>query len=123
MNNGDIVSNIELEPVIEFHRSSGSLFTMVLAGKGPPPSVAITSGGEVTGIGAEASSGGRKLGYTGIALLSPEALRFFPRGEQAELVPILKNMIHQRPGSVAGFEMGIAPQEDPRGTRILRPPA
>ncbi len=106
LHNGDIVSNIELEPAIAFHRSIGSLFTMVLTGKGPPPSVAITSGGEVTGIGSETSREVRKLGYTGIALLSPEALRFFPRGEQAKLVPILKNMIHQRPGSVAGFETG-----------------
>jgi mannose-1-phosphate guanylyltransferase len=104
LHNGDIISNIELEPVIAFHRSRGSLFTMVLASKGPPPSVAVASGGEVTGIGSKAGSGGRKLGYTGIALLSPEALRFFTGDEQAELVPILKRMIHQRPGSVAGFE-------------------
>lgn len=105
LHNGDIVSNIELEPVIAFHRSRGSLLTMVLLAKGPPTSVATTSGGEVTGIGSELGSGDRRLGYTGIALLSTKALNFFPRGEQAELVPILKRMIDQRPGSVAGFEV------------------
>ena len=104
LHNGDIVSNIELGPAIAYHRSRGSLFTMVLAGKGPPPSVATASDGEVTGIGEETGDGNQKLGYTGIALLSPEALRFFPRGEPAELVPILRMMIQQMPGSVAGFE-------------------
>lgn len=106
LHNGDIVSNIELDPVIQSHRSRGSLLTMVLLEKGPPPNVAVVSGGEVTGIGSKPGSGDRKLGYTGIAILSPEALRFFPRGEQAELVPILMTMIRQRPGSVAGFEAG-----------------
>ncbi len=106
LHNGDIVSNIELETMISFHLSRGALVTMALLVKGPPPSVAVAVSGDVAGFGSKAGSGHRMLGYAGVALLSPEALRFFPRGESAELVPILEHMIRERPGSVAGFEAG-----------------
>jgi mannose-1-phosphate guanylyltransferase len=104
VHNGDIISNIELEPVIASHLSRGSLFTMVLCSKGPPASVCLDAKGDVTSIGSPERGEVPRLGYTGISVLSPDALGFFPRGDHAELVPILKRMMAERPGSVAGFE-------------------
>jgi NDP-sugar pyrophosphorylase family protein len=106
LHNGDVVSNIDLEAGVEFHRSRGSLVTMVLAEDGPPRNVFCAPGSEVTSIAPREDAGGRALGYTGIAFLSAEALRFFPKGKRAELVPILTAMIGEQPGSIAGFEPG-----------------
>ena len=104
LHNGDIVSNLDFGPVIAFHRGRGSLFTMVLADSGPPASVRCTRDGEVTGIGGEGGAGDLSLGYTGLAVFSPEALEFFPRNERGGLVETLLTMIRERRGSVAGYD-------------------
>jgi NDP-sugar pyrophosphorylase family protein len=104
LHNGDVLSNLDLDEAVSFHRSRGALVTMVLVSVGPPASVGCTGGGEVTGIGSKAVKGDRKLGYTGIAVLDPGALRYFPRGKPADLVDILMTMIRTRPGSVVCFE-------------------
>lgn len=104
LHNGDIVSNIEFEPVIAFHRERGVLFTMVLSDSGPPASVLCNPDGEVTGIGAEGTAGSRRRGYTGTAVFGPAALDFFPRDRGGSLVESLLEMIRVRPGSVAGYD-------------------
>jgi NDP-sugar pyrophosphorylase family protein len=43
-----------------------------------------------------------------LAILSPGAFDFFPRGKRASLVPILREMIRARPGSVAGYDASAA---------------
>jgi NDP-sugar pyrophosphorylase family protein len=104
LHNGDIVSNLDFEPVIAFHEERGALFTMVLGDTGPPASVRCGPDGEVTGIGAEGGSGSLRLGYTGTAVFSPAALDFFPRGRRGGLVESLLEMILARPGSVMGYD-------------------
>ncbi len=104
LHNGDIVSNLDFGPVIAYHRERGSLFTMVLTDSGPPASVQCNSEGEVTGIGGGGSAGDPSLGYTGLAIFSPEALEFFPKGERGGLVETLLTMIREVPGSVAGYD-------------------
>jgi NDP-sugar pyrophosphorylase family protein len=104
LHNGDIVSNLDFEPIIAFHGERGALFTMVLTDSGPPASVQCNPDGEVTGIGADGTGGGLRLGYTGLAVFSPAALDFFPRGERGGLVESLLTMIRAKRGSVAGFD-------------------
>lgn len=104
LHNGDIVSNLDFGPVIAFHRERGALFTMVLTDSGPPASVQCNRDGEVTGIGADAKGGELRLGYTGLAVFSPDALDFFPRGERGGLVECLLEMIRAKRGSVAGYD-------------------
>ena len=84
------------------------MVTMILMNPGdgvrtPPPAVAVTTGGEVLGIGTVPPDGSTALGYTGMAIISGEALGYFPR-EKKGLVPVLLEMISDRPGSVAGFD-------------------
>lgn len=106
LHNGDVLSNIPYEPAIALHDERRSLVTLVLVPSGPAANVAVNGRDEVTAIGAGAAKsarGERLLGYTGMAVLSPEALSFFPRGKKAALVPILSEMIRTRPGSVLGW--------------------
>ncbi len=118
LHNGDIVSGIEFGPVLSFHEERGALITLVLVRSGPRANV-VVRGGEVSGILGEDGQGGAGrrertareeslLGHTGLAVLSPEAFVFFPRGKPAALVPILTEMIRARPGSVAGYDASAA---------------
>jgi NDP-sugar pyrophosphorylase family protein len=106
LHNGDVLSNIPYESAIALHDERRPLVTLVLVPSGPAANVAVNDRGEVVAIGAGAaksSPGARLLGYSGMAVLSPEAFLFFPRGKRAALVPILTEMIRTRPGSVLGW--------------------
>ena len=106
LHNGDIISGLRYESAISLHRKRGALVTLVLVPSGPKANVATDADDGVVAIGEAAAGHARRarlLGYTGMAVLSPESLPFFPRGEKAELVPILTAMMRKRPGSVVGW--------------------
>lgn len=105
LHNGDIVSNIDYEEAIEVHRSRNALMTMILLRSGPPLNVCCSRGGEVTGIGPEndLTDCEERLGYSGMAILSPEALEFFPCGTKANLVDIMNRMIEKRRGGIVYY--------------------
>ncbi len=106
LHNGDILSDIPYGPAIERHRERGALVTLVLVPAGPRANVAVGAADEVIAIGESAERlgpGKRLLGYTGLAVLSPDALPFFPRGKKAHLVAILAEMMRKNPGSVIGW--------------------
>ncbi len=120
LQNGDILSNIDFGAAISRHQGSGALVTMIAipAGRGsaaseaetagfrrPPPSVRVNDGGFVTAVGASPESGGEaeELGYTGMAVLSPAALEYFPRREPGGLIETIHAIIAERPGSVAAY--------------------
>ncbi|UCF05670.1 MAG: NTP transferase domain-containing protein [bacterium] len=118
LHNGDIVSNIGFERALETHVASGCLVTMLLvpvsategsvvSSRLPPGNVAANPVDEVVGIGEgvrAAGDGVAPFGYTGLSILSPEALGFFPRDRKAGLVEILTEMMRCSPGSVKGFD-------------------
>ncbi len=106
LHNGDTVADIDFAPALAFHEERRALVTLILAPSGPPANVAVTEAGEVISIGGPAREGGGRLGYTGMAILSPDSLDLFPRGKKAGLVEILAGMIARRPGSVAGWNAG-----------------
>jgi NDP-sugar pyrophosphorylase family protein len=106
--NGDIVSNIDYTAVVSFHREREALITLALTERGPLLNVECTPTGEVHSIGrvSGAPAPGTEtvlLGYTGAAVLSAEALEFFPRGQKSGLTDTLHRMIKHRDHSVAGF--------------------
>jgi len=120
LHNADVISDIEFQPAIDFHLREKALFTMILAagenspdaaGEGalPPPGVYISDSSRVMEIGAEPDGRSKAAGYTGMAVLSREALEYFPAGRKTGLVEILRKMINQREGSVAGY---LAPADD-----------
>ncbi|MFA4947175.1 MAG: NDP-sugar synthase [Candidatus Krumholzibacteriia bacterium] len=106
LHNGDVLSDIPYEPAIERHRKQKALVTLVLAPSGPRANVAVGAANEVLAIGESAERFGRGanlLGYTGLAVLSPDSLPFFPRGKKEQLVTILADMMRKKPGSVIGW--------------------
>jgi mannose-1-phosphate guanylyltransferase/phosphomannomutase len=107
LHNGDILSDIDLCRVLSFHESRGPLVTLVLVPSGPRANVLRLGSGEVLAIGSDAEAPGAqasRLGYTGIAILSPQAFAYFPRGKRMGFVGILSDMIRIRPGSVMGYD-------------------
>jgi NDP-sugar pyrophosphorylase family protein len=109
LHNGDVVSDIPYEPAIERHRERRALVTLVLAPSGPRANVAVGAAHEVIAIGEGAEKLGREaelLGYTGLAVLSPDSLPFFPRGKKEQFVTVLEEMMRKRPGSVIGWNAG-----------------
>ncbi len=120
LQNGDILSNIDFGAAISRHQGSGALVTMIVvpaavgsaandaetdAFRRPPPSVRVNDGGFVTAVGASPETDGEpaELGYTGMAVLSPAALEYFPRGEPGGLVETIQAMTAERPGAVAAY--------------------
>lgn len=128
LQNGDILSNIDFAPAISRHQGSDALVTMIVipAGTGsagdnaetagfrhPPPSVRVNDRGFITTIGASPESTGDPavLGYTGMAVLSPSALEYFPRSEPGGLVETVRAIIAERPGAVAAYNPSIRGNE------------
>ena len=106
LHNGDVLSDIPFEQALERHRKQEALVTLVLVPSGPRANVAVGAENEVIAIGEGAEKlgrGAKLLGYTGLAVLSPDALPFFPRGKKAHLVTILMEMMRKKPGSVIGW--------------------
>ncbi len=106
LHNGDVVADIDFAPALAFHEARGALVTLVLAPDGPRANVAVAEDGEVRSIGPGAPAGASLLGYTGLAILAPASLAFFPAGRKGGLVDVLSGMIARRPGSVAGWNAG-----------------
>jgi mannose-1-phosphate guanylyltransferase/phosphomannomutase len=108
LHNGDVISSIDLEDALEFHKDRGALVTMILMKPGEPghtpPGAVMTDGeGNVTDIGPSLPG----LGYTGIAVIAADALDRFPLDKKG-LVPILLEMIAERAGNVAGYDASSA---------------
>ena len=106
LHNGDVLSDIPFEQALERHRKQEALVTLVLVPSGPRANVAVGAENEVIAIGEGAEKlgrGAKLLGYTGLAVLSPDALPFYPRGKKAHLVTILMEMMRKKPGSVIGW--------------------
>lgn len=113
LHNSDVISDSSFQPALAFHRRKSALFTMILAagygihppGYLPPPQVQTLPDGDITGFGppARGSVDLTLAGYTGMAILSRDALRYFPEDRKTGLIEILRAMIAERPGSVAGY--------------------
>ncbi|MGM0485073.1 MAG: sugar phosphate nucleotidyltransferase [Candidatus Krumholzibacteriota bacterium] len=133
LHNADIISDIEYQPAIDFHAREKALVTMILAagengrnasgGKTlPPPGVYISDSARVMEIGAAPDVKSMAAGYTGMAVLSSEALEYFPPGRKAGLVEILRKMRKENNGSVAGYLAGTEGRA-PEWAEIGTPPA
>jgi len=124
LHNGDIISNIEYSPAIDFHLEHGQLITMILAGDGnppqdglqedpllkvprtAPPSVFFRENGDIVGIGGPTpsnSEGCHISGYTGMSIISAEALEFFPPGRKYGLVDVILSLAGSGGGKVKGI--------------------
>lgn len=86
VHNSDIVSNIDFSRLIEAHLSEGNIATLATHDYPKYNNVVLDERGYVLDIENPGTSmpnpetSGRKTAYTGIAVYSPEILRFLPQG-------------------------------------------
>lgn len=81
VHNGDIVSDIELSSLIEYHRTTKNLATLAVHHYPKFNHVALDAKGFLKGVGKSCGvSSGRLVAFTGIAAYSPEFLKFLPSG-------------------------------------------
>jgi len=84
VHNADILSDIDLEKLISFHRASGNIATLAVHDFPVFNNLVIDDNGYLVEIGALCSlcraPGSRLLAFTGIAAYAPEFLNFLPEG-------------------------------------------
>ncbi len=83
VHNSDILSDIDLEGLIEFHLSSGNIATIAVIDFPQINNVSVCPDGLLAGIESPVirqSPAEKKMTFTGIAVYSPEFLRFIPEG-------------------------------------------
>jgi mannose-1-phosphate guanylyltransferase len=93
--NGDILSDLPLEPALRAHLDAGNEVTMVLRSSGGPLQVAWdAASGRVTDIGnrVDATAGPRFL-FSGIYLVNAEFIARIPAATKISVVPIFCDMI------------------------------
>lgn len=76
VHNSDIISDIDLNRLLEAHMSSGNIATLAVHSHSKFNSLALDDSGHLKYI----SPGGGGLAFTGIAAYSPELLEYLPEG-------------------------------------------
>ena len=80
MHNSDILSDIDLQGLLEHHLSSKNLATLAVHNYPEFNNVIVDEEGFLRGVGAgfkPVLTNGGKLAFTGIAVYAPEFLNFF----------------------------------------------
>jgi len=86
VHNADVVTDIDLQHILNSHKSSGNLATLAVHNFEAFNNVWINSQGQLAGVGRDVPaglSGGRLVAFTGIAVYRPEFLEFLPKGESS----------------------------------------
>jgi NDP-sugar pyrophosphorylase family protein len=95
--NGDILTNLPLEPLIREHQERGNLVTLALRSSGQAQHIAYdTATGRVTDIRNKLGKGneGTHL-FTGIYICSPEIHTWLTPGKVESVIPIFLQMIQR----------------------------
>jgi mannose-1-phosphate guanylyltransferase len=106
--NGDILTDLPLQPLLDAHRSGGHLVTLALRSSGPALHIGIdASGTVVTDIRNKLATGneGTHL-FTGIYLVEPEFFDWLTPGEPQSVIPVFLELIRQ------GHRLGCAVIDD-----------
>jgi mannose-1-phosphate guanylyltransferase len=105
--NGDILTNLELKPVLKKHLQEKPLITMILHHYPPANNVIINQERDIIDLrgvlGVSPESPNQSLSYTGISIVSRELVDYCPDKSFADLIEILLNIIRHKKGKVRGF--------------------
>lgn len=104
IHNGDVLADLDLHTLIERHRAEDNIATLALRSGGGPLHIALDpSTGRVVDIRRTLNThpAFQEYLFTGIYLLSPEALDWIEPGVPRHIVPVLLEMI-RRGRRVAG---------------------
>ncbi|MCX5886187.1 MAG: NDP-sugar synthase, partial [Proteobacteria bacterium] len=105
--NGDILTNLELKPVLKKHLEERPLITMILHHYPPANNVIINQERDIIDLrgvlGVSPESPNQCLAYTGISIVSRELVEYCPDKSFADLIEILLNIILSKRGKIRGF--------------------
>lgn len=80
VHNSDIISDIDLNSLVEDHISSGNLATLAVHNHPDFNNLVVDGDGNLIGLKGQVSRHNSMLAFTGIAVYSPEFLGFLPDG-------------------------------------------
>jgi mannose-1-phosphate guanylyltransferase len=93
--NGDIVTDINLKEVYEYHQSKGNLVTMVLHDFPAHNKLRIDQDMNILSIDPTAGGKGT-LAFTGIHVIDPEALDFIPENAPYNIIDCYRKLIERK---------------------------
>lgn len=102
--NGDVMSNLSLQRLIEAHEKKRPEVTMVLRGRGGLLNVNINEHSEVVDLRhALGNPGVQGCLFTGIYTIETSMLRFIEAGKIESVIPVFLQRIVDSPGSIRGI--------------------
>ena len=102
--NGDVIADLPLKKLLDFHKQKNPEATLVLRSRGGPLSVSINEQDEIRDIRGELKHAGvKKCLFTGIYALETSILKYIEAGKSESIVSILLRRIQSKPGSVMGL--------------------
>lgn len=108
VHNGDILTNLDLKPALDFHRKEHPLVTLILHNYKIFNNVTI-SGDEIIDIGnqlyvrADLKPDSTKLAFTGVAIMDPNILNFLPYKKPCSINQIYIELIKSQQGSLKEY--------------------
>ncbi len=90
--NGDILTNIDLSPAIEFHRKHQGPVTLVVHDYSFFNNILVDQGGRIRGL--RVPSGGQ-WAFTGIHILNREIFAHLPPAAYYDIIPVYQALIRQ----------------------------
>ncbi|HCE43802.1 MAG TPA: hypothetical protein DET40_09670 [Lentisphaeria bacterium] len=108
--NGDILSDIDVGKIVEFHKESGKIATMVLI-NGPENRVLAAAASknfgtviDILGKLGKTSQSARLLTYTGIAVFSREIFKYLPEQPvNYSIITAILDALKENPDSVGAY--------------------
>lgn len=101
--NGDIFHTINLTKIIQEHKQSGNIASLVLHDYLRFNNVSITENGSITGFG-DTGQQGRQLAFTGIHVIDPSLLDIIPQDSFANIIDCYMQWI-QKGTHISGLEV------------------
>jgi NDP-sugar pyrophosphorylase family protein len=102
--NGDVISDVSLQRLVEFHEKKRPEATMALRSSGGLLNVGINERDEVVDLrhtlGIE---GARNCLFTGIYTIETSFLRFIEAGKIESIIPVFLRSLADKPGSIMGI--------------------